>query len=122
MRIPFLGGSGKKRSVTVNASRTVNLYPVVDPESKSPVALYGTPGLTRLADTTTGEGRGIYEASGRLFVVVGATLYEIDANGTVTRFIAFLVMNISCIWTIVSSGVSPWASAPPIAAPALVPP
>lgn len=85
MRIPFLGGSGKKRSVTVNASRTVNLYPVVDPESKSPVALYGTPGLTRLADTTAGDGRGIYEASGRLFVVVGATFYEIDANGTATN-------------------------------------
>lgn len=84
MRIPFLGGSGTQRSVTVNSSRTVNLYPVMDPEGKAQIALYGTPGLTRFAETAAGDGRGLYEAAGRLFAVVGATLYEIAASGTAT--------------------------------------
>lgn len=84
MRIPFIGGSGTARSVTTNASRTVNLYPVLDAEGKSPMALYGTPGLARFADTVVGDGRGLYEAQGRLFAVVGDSLYEIDQNGTPT--------------------------------------
>lgn len=83
-RIPFLGGSGTHRSVTVSAERTVNLYPVLDPAGKSPIALYGTPGLTRFATTSTGAGRGMIEASGRLFVVVGWTLYEVDSAGAAT--------------------------------------
>lgn len=85
MRIPFLGGSGTQRSVTVNASRTVNLYSVLDQEGKSPIALYGTPGLTRFAETVTGSGRGLYEASGRLFAVVANTLYEVSSAGVATN-------------------------------------
>ena len=84
MRVPFLGGSGRQRSVTVDAARTVNLYPVLDPEGKSPIALYGTPGLTRFAETTAGAGRGMHVAAGRLFAVVGATLYEITSGGVAT--------------------------------------
>lgn len=84
IRIPFLGGSSTGRSVTVNAARTVNLVPELDPEGKSPIALYGTPGLTRFADTTTGAGRGMHVADGRLFAAVGRTLYEIDSAGAAT--------------------------------------
>jgi hypothetical protein len=84
MRIPFLGGSGTHRSVTVNAERTVNLFPALTPDGKAPMVLYGTPGLTRLAETTAEAGRGLYVAAGRLFAVVGATLYEISSAGAAT--------------------------------------
>lgn len=84
MRIPFLGGSGHARSVSVNATRTVNLYAEMDAEGKNQIALYGTPGLTRFAETITAAGRGLYSASGRLFAVVGVSLYEIASDGTAT--------------------------------------
>lgn len=84
IRVPFLGGSGTARSVTVSAERTVNLYPSLTPDGKSPMALYGTPGLTRFGNTATGAGRGLHVASGRLFAVVGATLYEISSAGIAT--------------------------------------
>jgi len=84
MRIPFLGGSGAQRSVSVNASRTVNLYPVMDADNKSPIALYGTPGLVTFAETQAAEVRGLHEASGRLFAVSGNSLYEIASDGAAT--------------------------------------
>ena len=82
IRVPFLGGSATSRSVTVSAARTVNLIPELDPEGKSPMALYGAPGLTRFAEMTAGAGRGLHVAGGRLFAVVGATLYEINSVGS----------------------------------------
>lgn len=84
IRVPFLGGSGTQRSVTVNAERTVNLYPALTPDGKSPMALYGTPGLTRFATMTAGAGRGLHVAAGRLFAAVGQVLYEINGGGVAT--------------------------------------
>ncbi len=84
IRVPFLGGSDTQRSVVSSAARTVNLYPVLTPDGKSPLVLYGTPGLTRFSEMTAGPGRGLHVAAGRLFAVVGPTLYEIDSAGTAT--------------------------------------
>lgn len=84
MKIPFIGGSATQRSVSLDAQRTVNLYPVMDAEGKNTAALYGTPGLVTFATTATAPVRGLYEAKGRLFAVVGATLYEIGYTGTAT--------------------------------------
>lgn len=85
MRIPFLGGSGAGRSVSVNATRTVNLYATLDPEGKNQIALYGTPGLVAFASMTAGAGRGLLEAdNGRCFAVVGSTFYEISSAGVAT--------------------------------------
>jgi hypothetical protein len=84
MRVPFLGGSGTQRSVTVDATRTVNLFPALTPDGKAPMVLYGTPGLTRFAETVAAAGRGLYVAAGRLFAVVGSTLYEITGAGVAT--------------------------------------
>jgi len=85
MRIPFLGGSGHARSVSVNATRTVNLYAEMDAEGKSQIALYGTPGLVQFATTHAAEVRGLYEAAGRLFSVVGNTFYEVSSAGVATN-------------------------------------
>ena len=53
-------------------------------DGKSPIAFYGTPGLTLFADTAIGEGGGAHTAQERAFVVVGATLYELASDGTET--------------------------------------
>lgn len=84
MRIPFLGGSGHARSVSVNATRTVNLYAEMGAEGKNQIALYGTPGLVTFVTPASAEVRGMHEADGRLFAVVGATLYEISSAGVAT--------------------------------------
>lgn len=85
MKIPFVGGSATQRSVSLDAQRTVNLYPVMDAEGKAPIALYGTPGLVQFATTHAAEVRGMHEAGGRLFAVVGNVFYEIASNGTATN-------------------------------------
>lgn len=84
MKIPFLGGSATQRSIALDAQRTVNLYPALDAEGKNTLALYGTPGRVTFATTQAAEVRGMYEAKGRLFAVVGNTFYEIDSSGTAT--------------------------------------
>ena len=79
--IPFIGPTYTARSVNVDAQRTINLYPEVDPtgvakgQQQAVAALYGTPGLKRMW-TLPGLGgvRGMYtSSSGVLYAVQGAT-------------------------------------------------
>lgn len=84
--LPFIGGAYLSRSSNLAADRCINLYPeVVETRTgKSIAALYGTPGLRRVAFLPASGGcRGLYTASGgRAFAVVGGTLYELFAGGT----------------------------------------
>ena len=88
--LPFLGPTYTSRSRSVNAQRTVNLYPEVDPtgtaknQQGSLAALYGTPGLKRLW-TLPGRGgiRGLYaSSSGALYGVQGPALFRYMVDGT----------------------------------------
>jgi hypothetical protein len=46
MEIPFIGGAYEQRSLSINAQRSINCFPVVDKQdAKTIVAMYGTPGL-----------------------------------------------------------------------------
>jgi hypothetical protein len=64
MEIPFIGGAYEQRSLSINAQRSINCFPVVDKQdAKNIVAMYGTPGLT-------------------YFTML--TLYGSGADGTVT--------------------------------------
>lgn len=64
MEIPFVGGAYEQRSLSINAQRSINCFPVVDKQdAKNVVAMYGTPGL-------------------KFFAV--ATLYGSGADGEVT--------------------------------------
>lgn len=45
MKFPFVGDAYSARSINVNGSQTINLYPEIEPgNSKSVLALFGTPG------------------------------------------------------------------------------
>ena len=73
--------SYQPRSGTQSIERLVNLYPEASaPGAKTPVTLYGTPGL--LAWTTVGDGpiRGIHYARGYFWVVSGTRLYAVNAG------------------------------------------
>lgn len=49
MDAPFVSKQGRGYSTSLNATRRVNLYPVIDPSGKRPLALYGTPGAALYA-------------------------------------------------------------------------
>lgn len=85
MKIGLVGSSYQERSLPFDAQRTVNLYPVMDPQGKEVAALYGTPGLKSFATCGVGPVRGEFAANnGRAFVVSHDGLYEITSTGGVT--------------------------------------
>jgi hypothetical protein len=85
--IPFCGPTYMSDSLNINAQTCINLYPEVNgSDSKSAIALKGTPGL-KLWTTLTGGGaiRGMYTASNnRFFAVCGNTITEIATTGIKT--------------------------------------
>lgn len=85
MKIGLVGQSYRERSLPFDAQRTINMYPVADPQGKQVSALYGTPGLTTFGVAGAGAVRGVFAAAnGRAFVVSGAGLYEVVSAGTTT--------------------------------------
>ncbi len=85
MLIPFATNSYRSRSLPLSAQRCVNIFAEVEPEStKTPVALFGAPGLS--AWTAIGDQpiRVMRMMSGTLYVVGGSTLYSITSTGVVT--------------------------------------
>lgn len=89
MRLPnFIGGSCPAQSPTAALERTINLYPEPSetPGEKGRGKLYPTPGMTTFATASVDTPvRGMfYTHDGRLFAVIGATLYECDSAGTLT--------------------------------------
>lgn len=87
IEIPFLGGAYAGRSDSLNAQRSVNLFPVFDNnEPKSAIAMYGTPGDTTFCDT--GEVaivRSLHVMGQYLYAVVGDIVFEIDSDGVATE-------------------------------------
>jgi len=86
MKIGLVGGSYTERSLPFDAQRTVNLYPVADPQGADVASLYGTPGLELFCTLGTGPIRGSYAtANNRAFAVSGSILYEVFSDGTSTN-------------------------------------
>jgi Phage stabilisation protein len=85
MKIGLVGPSYQQRSLSFDAQRSVNLFPIADPQGADVAALYGTPGLTLFATAGTGVIRGgISTADVRTFFVSGSALYEISSAGVAT--------------------------------------
>lgn len=85
MRIPFATNSYQARSLPLSAQRLVNLYlEAAPPDAKSPLVLYGTPGLTLFSTCGAGPIRSIHDFDGTLAVVSGQNLYTISSGGTAT--------------------------------------
>ena len=84
LEIPFLGGAYEGRSKSINAQRSINLFPVIDQQDgKTTIAMYGTPGAVAFSSpATSAVVRGLHIMGSYLYAVVGATVYEIAANGT----------------------------------------
>ncbi len=86
MKIGLVGSSYVQRSLPFDAQRMINLFPIFDQQGKEPAALYGTSGLEAFTSAGAGPIRGsIASTNGRVFVVSGIALYEIDSNGTATN-------------------------------------
>lgn len=87
MRLPgFAGGSYVTESTYAAGERCVNLMPNPYPfGNKTRMALECTPGFVTFATMPKSPGRGIFSQGGRCHAVFGDSLYEIDANGTVTE-------------------------------------
>ena len=82
-KVPLLGGAYSARSVIANAQRCVNLYPEENTkDAEMPTTHYPSPGLVELGIAVTeGEWRGLYTATnGKLYGVLGASVYYIDSN------------------------------------------
>jgi hypothetical protein len=100
MQIPFVGGAYQSRSLNLDAQRCINLYPVLGESgnAKSVRALFGTPGLRRLAALTGGGIRGLHRPSvGDAIAVAGKNVYRVA-----TDFTATLVGTIDSFDTVVS--------------------
>jgi len=90
MQAGLLGPSSQLRSLPQDAQRTVNLFAVLDQDGKTVGSLYSRPGLNLMASVGVGPGRGGIVSfpngfvGSRVFVVSGATLYELFTDGTYT--------------------------------------
>jgi hypothetical protein len=87
VRFPnFVGGTYQSFSLTADAQRTQNLIPelIESNAGKNRYGFYGRPGLTEFADVGSGPIRCQWAGDGRLFIVSGSTLYEVDSGGSET--------------------------------------
>ena len=84
--IPFVGASYQARSLNVDAQRALNCYVELDQASpRAPMALYGTPGLRKVATAPTGAGcRGAIAEGGYGWLVLGAYVYRLDSSYALT--------------------------------------
>jgi hypothetical protein len=84
MQFPFVGASYPSAILRADAQSTINLYPETDKSGsgKSKVQLVGTPGLQAFVTLPTAPIRGIWIGENRMFVVAGASYYEVLSNAT----------------------------------------
>lgn len=83
--IQFATNSYSSRSLPVSAQRVVNCYAEKEPpDAKTPVAVFGSPGLLPFATCGTGPVRGFNYMNGVAYVVSGQRLYSVTSAGVVT--------------------------------------
>jgi hypothetical protein len=92
MQIPFVGPAYRSRSLPMSAQRSVNLYLQTDEGKggKSPIALFGTPGMLPWVTIGALPIRALFAtAGGWLVAVSGDLVYRVDGNGAATQITAF---------------------------------
>lgn len=87
--IPFARATVNGRTTSLNAERLINLYAEqASPDSRSPLILRSTPGLSTFGTIGAGPVRGLHRmnmnSAATLFMVTGNDLYEVDLNGAGT--------------------------------------
>lgn len=79
----FVGPAYEAPSLSVNNQRCVNFMIEVDKtQAKTPTALYGVPGLTRLATFAGGASKGYVEVNGEMYAAVGQTFGRVSSDLT----------------------------------------
>lgn len=87
MIIPFATNSYQSSSLPLSAQRCVNAFAEREPpppETKTPVAVFVSPGLVDFSTCGIGPVRGMRVMNGILYVVSGGTLYSVDQYGNST--------------------------------------
>lgn len=85
MIVQFGTNSYRAESLAVSAQRCVNFFAEKQPpDAKTPVALYGAPGIVLFATCGTGPIRGMDTMGSVLYVVSGERLYSVSSTGAVT--------------------------------------
>lgn len=87
MKIPLVGPSYQSRSLPFSCQRTINLYPEkAEAAARDEFVLLGTPGTVQWVDLGGTSGcRGALYQDGRIYAVVGTTLWSIIEDGTATN-------------------------------------
>ena len=89
MKFGFIGPTYENRSLSVDAQRTLNLYPetIESGAGKNVVAFHGTPGTSLFATLTSGPVRGLFasdESGGRLLAAGNDALYDVTSGGDIS--------------------------------------
>ncbi len=85
MHIEFATQSYQNASLPISAQQVVNAYAEREPpppETKTPIAVKGCPGLTSFATLGTGPIRGFVQMQGIVYLVSGNQFYSLAADGT----------------------------------------
>lgn len=78
MKTLFLGSAYTSRSPVLGSQTAINVYPeILEIQSDKVGAFYGTPGLSSQY-TGTGEVRGLWQAQGSLYAVIGSAVYRLN--------------------------------------------
>lgn len=86
----FVGPAYTAPSISVNAQRCVNFLLEVDKtQAKTPIALYGVPGLELLSTLAPGALKGLIEVNGELYAAVGQAFGRINSDYTFTTLGSF---------------------------------
>lgn len=99
MKLPIAGSSYENRAIAAGAMESLNWYPenIEDAagSGKGKALLRQTPGAHLLRNVTTHAGfvRGMWSGGGRLFVCVGAYVYELDNTGATVGSPSNLLFN-----------------------------
>ncbi|WP_333608814.1 packaged DNA stabilization protein [Arsukibacterium sp.] len=81
-QIQWVVSSNSGRSKAANSSRLINAFAEALPQdSKSPVVLYGTPGLGLFSQLPTGPVLALHEFKNKLYAVTETNLYRVEADG-----------------------------------------
>lgn len=86
MKLSLVGPSYQSRSLPFSCQRTINLYPErAEATARDEFVMYGTPGTVQWIDVGGTSGcRGALYMDGRIYAVIGTTLYSIISDGTYT--------------------------------------
>lgn len=110
----FVGPAYEAPSLAVNAQRCINLMLEVDQnQAKTPLSLYGVPGLEMLSIPGGGASKGYIEVNGELYGAIGQTFGRINGDWSFTPLGEFIgtgrvTMVSNGLQVLLIDGVSGW--------------